>query len=57
MQKERKAVMGLTSCRLIPELCESFQEEMDDILIEGNSIVEILSTGGKLWKASWLCYY
>lgn len=38
--------MILTNCRLIPELCEGFQEEMADIRIEGNAIAEILPAGG-----------
>ena len=38
--------MILTNCRLIPELCEGFQEERADIRIEGDSIAEILPAGG-----------
>lgn len=38
--------MILTNCRLVPELCEGFQEEMADIRIEGNTIAEILPSGG-----------
>ena len=39
--------MILTNCRLIPELCEGFQEEMADIRVEGNTIAEILPAGGR----------
>ncbi len=39
--------MILKNCRLIPELCEGFQQEMADIRVEGNSIAEILPAGGK----------
>ena len=38
--------MILKNCRLIPELCEGFQEEIADIRIEGNTIAEILPAGG-----------
>ncbi len=38
--------MILTNCRVIPELCEGFQEEMVDIRIEGKTIAEILPAGG-----------
>ncbi len=38
--------MILTNCRLIPELCEGFQEEMADIRIEEDKIAEILPAGG-----------
>lgn len=37
--------MILRNCRLIPELCEGFQETKADIRIDGNSIVEILPAG------------
>lgn len=39
--------MILSNCRLIPELCEGFQEETADIRIEGDSIAEILPAGGR----------
>lgn len=39
--------MILTNCRLIPELCEGFQEERADIRVEGNTIAEILPAGGR----------
>ena len=38
--------MILKNCRLVPELCEGFQEEMADIRIEGTDIAEILPAGG-----------
>lgn len=38
--------MILKNCRLIPELCEGFQEENADIRIEGNAIAEILPPNG-----------
>ena len=38
--------MILRNCRLIPELCEGFQEEMADIRIEKKKIAEILPAGG-----------
>lgn len=39
--------MILKNCRLVPELCEGFQEEMADIRVEGNTIAEILPAGGR----------
>ena len=38
--------MILKNCRLIPELCEGFEEEMADIRIDGKKIAEILPAGG-----------
>lgn len=38
--------MILTNCRLIPELCEGFEEERADIRVEGKKIAEILPAGG-----------
>lgn len=38
--------MILTNCRLVPALCEGFQEETADLRIEGDSIAEILPAGG-----------
>lgn len=38
--------MILTNCRLVPALCEGFQEESADLRIEGDSIAEILPAGG-----------
>lgn len=38
--------MILKNCRLIPELCEGFQDERADIRIEGNQIAEILPADG-----------
>ena len=38
--------MILKNCRLVPELCEGFQEEMADIRVEGTDIAEILPAGG-----------
>ena len=39
--------MILTNCRLVPQLCEGFQEEYADLRIEGDSIAEILPAGGR----------
>lgn len=39
--------MILTNCRVIPELCEEFQEEFVDIRIDGKTIAEILPAGGR----------
>lgn len=38
--------MILKNCRLIPDLCEGFQEECADIRIDGDTIAEILPAGG-----------
>lgn len=38
--------MILKNCRLIPELCEGFEEEMADIRIDGKKIAEILPSNG-----------
>ncbi len=38
--------MILKNCRLVPELCEGFQDEAADIRIEGDTIAEILPAGG-----------
>lgn len=38
--------MILKNCRLIPELCEGFEEERADIRVEGKKIAEILPAGG-----------
>lgn len=38
--------MILTNCRVIPELCEGFEEEFVDIRVEGKNIGEILPAGG-----------
>lgn len=38
--------MILKNCRLIPALCEGFQEEFADIRIEADRIAEILPAGG-----------
>lgn len=37
--------MILTNCRVIPELCEGFEEERVDIRIEGKKIAEVLPAG------------
>lgn len=38
--------MILKNCRLVPELCEGFEEEMADIRLDGKKIAEILPAGG-----------
>ena len=38
--------MILKNCRLVPQLCEGFEQEMADIRVEGNTIAEILPAGG-----------
>ncbi|MDO5106678.1 MAG: amidohydrolase family protein [Coriobacteriaceae bacterium] len=38
--------MILKNCRLIPELCEGFEQELADIRIESKKIAEILPAGG-----------
>lgn len=39
--------MILRNCRLLPELCEGFEEEFADIRIEKKKIAEILPAGGE----------
>lgn len=38
--------MILKNCRLIPELCEGFEQETADIRLDGKKIAEILPAGG-----------
>ena len=38
--------MILKNCRLIPQLCEGFEEEMADIRIDKKKIAEILPVNG-----------
>lgn len=46
--------MILTNCRLVPQLCEGFQEEYADIRIEGDSIAEILPAGADIQERNYL---
>jgi imidazolonepropionase-like amidohydrolase len=45
-RNERMARMILKNCKLIPELCEGFEQETADLRLDGKKIAEVLPAGG-----------